>query len=153
MRYTGKNNEPQGEMIIGGIPVVEIQHINPPALGEPPGYSQIVEVRGGRTIYIAGQTSLDANGELVGKNDFTAQAAQVFKNLSIALDAVQCTTANLVKLNVYVRDMSNLAAYREARNRFLDQTTPRAAPAVTLVEVSQLYGPDFMIEIDAVAVA
>ena len=133
--------------------MTEIHRINPPALGEPPGYSQIVEARGGRTIYISGQTSLDANGELVGKNDFAAQATQVFRNLSIALDAVQCTAANVVKLNVYLRDMSNLAAYREARNRFLDQTTPRAAPAVTLVEVSRLYGPDFMIEIDAIAVA
>ena len=133
--------------------MTEIHRINPPALGEPPGYSQIVEVRGGRTIYISGQTSLDANGELVGKNDFAAQATQVFRNLSIALDAVQCTAANVVKLNVYLRDMSNLAAYREARNRFLDQTTPRAAPAVTLMEVSRLYGPDFMIEIDAIAVA
>ncbi len=133
--------------------MTEIHRINPPALGEPPGYSQVVEARGGRTIYISGQTSLDPNGELIGKNDFAAQAAQVFRNLSIALDAVQCTPANLVKLNVYLRNMSNLAAYREARNSFLDQTTPRAAPAVTLVEVSRLYGPDFMIEIDAIAVA
>jgi enamine deaminase RidA (YjgF/YER057c/UK114 family) len=133
--------------------MIEIRHINPPALGEPPGYSQVVEARGGRTIYIAGQTSLDSNGELIGKNDFPAQAAQVFRNLSIALDAAQCTVAHVVKLNVYLRDMSNLAAYREARNRFLDQATPRAAPAVTLVEVSRLYGPDFMIEIDAIAVA
>jgi enamine deaminase RidA (YjgF/YER057c/UK114 family) len=133
--------------------MAETRHLNPPALGEPPGYSQIVEARGGRTIYIAGQTSHDANGELVGKNDFAAQAAQVFRNLSIALDAVQCTAANVVKLNVYLRDMSNLAAYREARNRFLDQTIPRGAPAVTLVEVSRLYGPDLMIEIDAIAVA
>lgn len=133
--------------------MIEIRHINPPALGEPPGYSQVVEARGGRTIYIAGQTSLDSNGELIGKNDFPAQAAQVFRNLSVALDAAQCTVAHVVKLNVYLRDMSNLAAYREARNRFLDQATPRAAPAVTLVEVSRLYGPDFMIEIDAIAVA
>ncbi|OYU89712.1 MAG: enamine deaminase RidA [Bradyrhizobiaceae bacterium PARB1] len=133
--------------------MIEIRHINPPALGEPPGYSQVVEARGGRTIYIAGQTSLDSNGELIGKNDFPAQAVQVFRNLSVALDAAQCTVAHVVKLNVYLRDMSNLAAYREARNRFLDQATPRAAPAVTLVEVSRLYGPDFMIEIDAIAVA
>lgn len=133
--------------------MADIRHINPPALGEPPGYSQIVETIGGRTIYIAGQTALDANGQLIGKSDFAAQANQVFANLSIALEAVQCTAAHVVKLNVYLRDMSNLAAYREARNRFLDETTPRAAPAVTLVEVSRLYGDDFMIEIDAIAVA
>lgn len=115
--------------------MVDIRRINPPELGEPPGYSQIVETCGGRTIYIAGQTALDAGGKLVGKDDLPAQAAQVFLNLSTALDAVQCAVANVVKLHVYLRDMSNLAAYREARNRFLDQTVSRAAPAVTLVEV------------------
>ena len=47
-----------------------VTRINPAALGEPPGYSQIVEVQGGRTIYIAGQTALDAHGELVGRDDF-----------------------------------------------------------------------------------
>ena len=49
-------------------------------------------------------------------------------------------------------NMNNLAAYREARNDFFATVSPPAAPAVTLVEVSKLYGPDFMIEIEAVAV-
>jgi enamine deaminase RidA (YjgF/YER057c/UK114 family) len=49
--------------------------------------------------------------------------------------------------------MQNLSAYREARNRFFETVTPPAAPAITLVEVSRLYGSDFMIEIDAVAAA
>jgi enamine deaminase RidA (YjgF/YER057c/UK114 family) len=134
--------------------MADIRRINPSALGEPPGFSQIVDVRdSSRTIYIAGQTALDSDGLLVGMDNFSVQAAQVFNNLSIALDAAQCTAANLVKLTVYLRDMSNLAAYREARNRFFDQVTPRAAPVVTLVEVSRLYGPDFLIEIDAIAVA
>ena len=57
----------------------------------------------------------------------------------------------IVKLTVFVRDMANLAAYREVRNRFLATVTPPAAPAVTLIEVSKLYGPDFLIEIEAVA--
>jgi len=83
--------------------------------------------------------------------DFAAQAEQVFRNLNIALQAVGCTANDLVKLTVFVRDMGNLAAYREARNRFFATVTPPAAPAVTLVEVSKLYGPDFLIEIEAVA--
>jgi enamine deaminase RidA (YjgF/YER057c/UK114 family) len=49
--------------------------------------------------------------------------------------------------------MNNLGAYREARNRFFGSVTPAAAPAVTLVEVSKLYGPDFLIEIEAIAAA
>ena len=128
-----------------------ITRINPPELGTPPGYSQIVEVTAGRMIFIAGQTALDAGGHLVGKDDFAAQAGQVFENLTIALRASRCTPAHLVKLTVFLTDMDHLAHYREARNRFFNSVTPPAAPAVTLVEVSKLYGPDFMIEIEAIA--
>ena len=88
---------------------------------------------------------------MVGKHDFAAQADQVFRNLGIALQASGCTAANLVKLTVFLTDMENLGRYREARNRFFATVTPPAAPAVTLVEVSKLYGPDFKIEIEAIA--
>jgi enamine deaminase RidA (YjgF/YER057c/UK114 family) len=125
--------------------------INPPELGTPPGYSQVVEVRAASIIFIAGQTALDRDGNLIGKNDFAVQAERVFHNLAIALQASGCTAASLVKLTVFLTDMDNLATYREARNRFFASVTPPAAPAVTLVEVSKLYGPDFMIEIEAIA--
>jgi len=128
-----------------------IRRLNPPELGASPGYSQIVDVGAGRIIFIAGQTALDRNGDLVGKNDFAAQADQVFRNLGAALQAVGCTASNLVKLTVFLRDMADLSAYREARNRFFATVSPPAAPAITLVEVSKLYGPDFLIEIEAVA--
>jgi enamine deaminase RidA (YjgF/YER057c/UK114 family) len=130
-----------------------LTRINPPELGTPPGYSQIVDVTAQRIIFIAGQTALDADGQVVGKSDFAAQAAQVFRNLAIALAASQCTAANLVKLTVFLTDMENLASYREARNRFFASVAPPAAPAVTLVQVSKLYGADFMIEIEAIAAA
>ena len=129
-----------------------ITRTNPPELGTPPGYSQVVDVSANRIIFIAGQTALDRDGNLVGKNDFAAQAEQVFRNLAVALKASGCTTANLVKLTVFLTDMGNLGRYRDVRNRFFASVTPRAAPAVTLVEVSKLYGPDFMIEIEAIAV-
>jgi len=128
-----------------------IRRINPAELDTPPGFSQVVEVRAGRIIFIAGQTALDRNGALVGKNDFAAQADQVFRNLGVALQSAGCTPSNLVKLTVFLRDMDHLYTYREARNRFFGTVTPPAAPAVTLVEVSKLYGPDFLIEIEAIA--
>jgi enamine deaminase RidA (YjgF/YER057c/UK114 family) len=130
-----------------------ITRLNPPELGTPPGYSQIVEVHSGRMVFIAGQTALDRDGNVVGRNDFAAQAKQVFQNLTIALHASGCTPAHLVKLTVYLTDMDNLGRYREARNQFFASVTPPAAPAVTLVEVSKLYGPDFLIEIEAIAAA
>jgi enamine deaminase RidA (YjgF/YER057c/UK114 family) len=128
-----------------------IRRINPPELGTPPGYSQIVEVSAGRVIFIAGQTALDRDGNVIGRGDFAAQADQVFANLTIALQASGCTPANLAKLTVFLTDMDNLGRYREARNRFFASVAPPAAPAVTLVEVSKLYGPDFLIEIEAIA--
>jgi enamine deaminase RidA (YjgF/YER057c/UK114 family) len=130
-----------------------ITRINPPELGTPPGYSQVVDVSAGRIVFIAGQTAVDRDGNVIGKNDFPAQAAQVFRNLGIALEAARCTPANLVKLTVFLTDMDNLVRYREARNRFFASVTPPAAPAVTLVEVAKLYGPEFMIEIEAIAAA
>ena len=128
-----------------------IKRVNPPELGAPPGYSHVVEVRAQRLIFIAGQTALDRNGEIVGRGNFAMQAAQVFKNLDIALRAVACTAANLIKLTVFLRNMDDLSAYREARNRFFATVTPPAAPTVTLLEVSRLYGADFMIEVEAIA--
>jgi enamine deaminase RidA (YjgF/YER057c/UK114 family) len=129
----------------------QIKRINPAELGTPPGYSQIVDVRAGHLVFIAGQTATDRDGNVVGKNDFPMQAEQVFRNLTTALTAAGCTAANLIKLTVFLRDINHLAAYRQARDRFFATVTPTAAPAVTLIEVSRLYGADFLIEIEAVA--
>lgn len=130
-----------------------IRFSNPPELAPPPGYSNVVELVGGRIIFIAGQTATDAKGNLVGKGDFEAQADQVFRNLSAALGSVGCTARNLVKLTVFVRDIGELSAYRRARDRFFATVTPAAAPAVTLVEVSRLFADDFLVEVEAIAAA
>lgn len=132
-------------------PTPHIKRLNPPELGTPPGYSQIVDVSGGRLVFIAGQAASDRDGNVVGKNDFSLQAEQAFRNLATALAAAGGTAASLVKLTVFLRDMDNLPAYRKARDRFFATVTPPAAPAVTLVEVSRLYGADFLIEIEAIA--
>ena len=136
-----------------GDATARIRHLNPSELDTPPGYSQVVDIRAERIVFVAGQTALNQTGELIGKDDFAAQAAQVFGNLNIALKSVGCTASNLVKLTVFLTDMDNLLLYREARNRFFATTTPPAAPAVTLIEVSRLYDADFMIEIEAIAAA
>jgi enamine deaminase RidA (YjgF/YER057c/UK114 family) len=128
-----------------------IKCIESPKLASPPGYAQIVEVRAHRMIYIAGQAALDEGGEVVGRGDFAAQARQVFRNLATALDAAGCTPRDLVKLTVFLRDMDDLAAYRQARDAFFATTDPPAKPAVTLVEVARLFSDDLLIEIEAVA--
>src|SRR4051794_22500843 len=101
-----------------------ITRIHPPGRGPPPGFSPVGDSRAARIIFIAGQTAVDRDGNVVGKNDFAAQATQVFRNLAVALEAAGCTAANLVKLTVYLTDMNNLSRYNEARHGFFASVTP-----------------------------
>lgn len=126
-----------------------MKHSNPPALHPPTGYSHVVEVVARRTLYVSGQIALDAEGRLVGPDDLHAQTTQVFENLRTALAASEAGLRDVVKLTVFVTDMSRLAAFREARDRFFSAPLP----ACSLVEVSRLARPDLLIEIEAVAVA
>jgi Putative translation initiation inhibitor, yjgF family len=130
-----------------------VSRVNPPSLERPPGYSHVVDVRGARLIFIAGQAAVTADGVVVGMDNVEAQADRVFQNLSAALASVGCNAGHLVKLTVFIRDMDRLADYRRARDRFFNTVTPPAAPAVTLVEVSRLYAPELLIEIEGIAAA
>ena len=130
---------------------MSIRFLNPSELAPPPGYAHVAEIRGPRIVYVAGQTALDRQGNLVGGRDLEAQADQAFRNLAAALAAVRCTPRNVAKLTVFIRDMRQIAAYRRARDRFLGATAPPATPAITLVEVSRLFHDDLLIEIEAVA--
>ena len=125
-----------------------VRFLNPQVLSVPTGYSHVAEVSGGRTIYIAGQVAFDKSGSVVGKRDFAAQATQVFENLKLALAAVGATFDNVVKVNTYVTDMSQIQTLREIRAKYYGKN----APASTLVEIGSLANPDLMIEIEAIAV-
>jgi reactive intermediate/imine deaminase len=126
----------------------QIRRTNPPTLSKPTGYTHVVAVSGGRTVYISGQIALDREGHLAGANDMKAQAEQVFKNLQAALAAAGATFADVVKMNTYTTDMAQAAAIREVRARYLGDV----APASTLVQVVHLARPEFMLEIEAIAV-
>jgi len=121
---------------------------NPPGLSTPRGYTHVVDVPAGRTLYIAGQVAFDAEGKVVGKGDVRAQTEQVFRNLKIALESAGATFADVVKLNWYVKDMSQLVVYRDVREQYFG-TGPR--PASTLVEVKGLALEDLLIEVEAIA--
>jgi 2-iminobutanoate/2-iminopropanoate deaminase len=122
--------------------------VNPPALAKPSGYTHVVDVPAGRTLYVAGQVARDASGNLVGKGDMRAQAEQVFRNIQTALEARGATLADIVQLTTYIRDMSQLAAYREVRERVLG-TNPR--PASSLLGVAALASDDYLLEVEVVA--
>lgn len=116
----------------------------------PAGYSHVVEVRGGRTLYISGQVALDSSGNLVGAGDIAAQAKQVFENLKARLDEAGASFNDIVKLNLYLLDASKYQIVRDIRNTHMNREDP---PASTLVVVTQLFRPELLIEVDAIAVA
>jgi enamine deaminase RidA (YjgF/YER057c/UK114 family) len=128
---------------------VSIQRVNPPTLPPAPGYSQVVTISGGELVFVAGQVSVDAAGALVGPGDFAAQTAQTFRNLVAALEAAGSGPRNLIKLTTFVTDLGQVASFRSVRDQFLD---PAHLPASTLVQVTRLFRPEFLIEIEAIAV-
>jgi reactive intermediate/imine deaminase len=125
-----------------------VQHVNPPELSKPTGYTHVVEVTGGRTLYISGQVALDRTGAVVGKGDLKAQTRQVFENLKAALSASGATLDDVVKITIFMTDASQVQAVRDVRDTYFT----KAPPASTAVEVTRLVRPELMIEIEAVAV-
>ena len=122
---------------------------NPETIHRPFGYSHVAEVTAGRPVYIAGQVALDPAGELVGPGDIAAQTRQVFDNLQAALQTVGASFEQVVKLNYYLVDASQLPVVREVRNEYINTEQP---PASTAVEVRRLFRDDILIEVEAVAV-
>lgn len=128
-----------------------VRYINPPGLAANPRFSQMVEINNGRIILISGQVAYDKAGNVVGKGDIRAQSTQVFENLKVALDALGASFNDVVKLNTFMVDMpSNLAGYREVRERYLAQN--EHPPASTIVGVAALVNPDLLLEVEAVVV-
>jgi reactive intermediate/imine deaminase len=118
-----------------------------PSVRTPPGYSHAMAAGG--LLFVSGQVPLDASGAVVGVDDMAQQTRQVFRNLGAVLEAAGATFADVVKLTYFVRDINAVAAIRAVRDEFIDTANP---PASSLVEVSRLFIPDLLIEVEAVAV-
>jgi reactive intermediate/imine deaminase len=100
------------------------------------------------TIFLAGQAPISPEGQLTGEGDFEAQARQVFENLSTVLEHSGATLESIVKLTVYLTDMTKLRDYTRMKARFIEGEQP----ASTAIGVASLALPGMMIEIDAIAV-
>ena len=127
------------------------EFLSPKTLMPPAGYSHAAKVSSGTIVYLAGQVSSDASGKLIGEGDFEAQAEQVFRNLKLAVEAVGGSMADIVKLNIYLVaevDQAAVPKLRAIRDRYVNVEKP---PASTLVVVSRLARPGWLIEIEAVA--
>jgi enamine deaminase RidA (YjgF/YER057c/UK114 family) len=129
--------------------VDRVEYLNPSTMHPPVGYSHIAIVRGGALVFIAGQAALGPSGEVVGPGDHSVQAEQVFRNLGLALEAAGGSFHSLVKLTIFVIDIRALPEVRAVRDKYIDTTHP---PASTAVQVSKLFRPDLLLEVEAVAV-
>ena len=127
----------------------DVQLLIPETMPKSVGYSQLAIVNGGTIVFIAGQVALDKSGNVVGKDDFRTQVKQVFENLKAAVEAAGGNFRDVIKLNSYFLDLSHLAEFREVRDQYIDTTKP---PASTAVQVPRLFRPEFLVEIEAVAV-
>jgi 2-iminobutanoate/2-iminopropanoate deaminase len=123
--------------------------IQPDSLPDPrPRYSQGIQTEGGKLLFIAGQTAVDKDNNVVGKGDIDKQAEQVFANLAAVLDAAGGSFDNLVMTTAYLTDIK----YREAYNRIRLKYYRQNCPVSTLLIVAGLANPDYLIEIDGIAV-
>ena len=123
-----------------------LRHVAAPE-GAPAGrgYSQVVTGRG-RLVVVSGQVAQNVNGELVGPGDPAAQARQVFENLGRCLAEVGAGFDDVVKLTLFVLDVADLPAVREARDAVIDTARP---PASSAVQVSALVAPGYLLEVEA----
>jgi enamine deaminase RidA (YjgF/YER057c/UK114 family) len=128
-----------------------VQHLNPDTLARNPAFTQAVVVTGSvKTIYIGGQDAVDAAGTIIGKGDIGAQTEQVMHNLQAALAAAGAGIEHVVKWNIYVVQGQPLQPGFEAFQRVWGRRPN--PPAITMMFVAELANPDFLVELDAVAV-
>ena len=130
---------------------MERQFLNPEGLNRPGTYTPVVTARGGKTVYISGQVSVDERGKPVGGRDLKAQTEQVYRNLGLALKGAGATYQDVVKITTFVVNYQpeHRAVMHEVRSKHFSKENP---PASTLVGVQALAVPDFLVEVEAVAV-
>ena len=129
-----------------------VKLFTPPTLPKRGGYSQVCEVTSGKLILVAGQVPHDVNDKMVGDGDFDAQVEQVFKNLDAALKAAGGSMKNLVKIvNYCVASLTpeQRIHYRPIRDRYVNTAAP---PVSTFIYVVRLAQPNWLFEMDAMAV-
>jgi reactive intermediate/imine deaminase len=121
--------------------------INPNNVHKPRGYSHAIKVD--KTVYVAGQVAIDPEGAIVGKGDWAVQAEQIYENMKRVLEAAGATMRDVVGLTYYVTDIDKFfKETRDARRKYFGDYFPTS----TSVEISRLAQPEFLMEVNAIAV-
>lgn len=130
---------------------MKIERINPDGLHKNPAYSQLITVENtSKTVYIGGQNGVNEKGEIVDKDDLFKQTERALKNIQTALSAVGATFDHVIKYNIYVKQGLDIKRGFEAYQSFSNGKHP--APIITVITVPSFANPDFLVEIDAIAV-
>jgi enamine deaminase RidA (YjgF/YER057c/UK114 family) len=127
-----------------------VTHLNPEGMHQNPAYSQGVVVEApARTVYVGGQNAVSPEGQVVGVGDLAAQTELTLQNLATVLAAAGARLQDVVKLTVYLVQGQD---FREGYGAFQRAWGDAPPPAVSAAMVSGLAHPDFLVEIDAVAI-
>ena len=129
----------------------QVRYLNPETLNQNPAFTNVVVVSGHvKTVYVGGQDSVDASGAIIGKGDIKAQTEQILHNIEKALESGGAKLEHIVKWNLYIVQGQPLQAGFEAFQQFWGNRPH--PPAISFVYVAGLAHPDFLAEMDAIAV-
>jgi enamine deaminase RidA (YjgF/YER057c/UK114 family) len=133
--------------------VPDVAIFNPTSLGKPLGqYSQLARVRASEFVFIAGQVATDIAGNIVGRDDFELQCAQVFANIETALNSVNANWSSIVQFSTYLVHSQDIAKFMSYREREFPSIFANGAyPPNTLLIVDRLVQEPFLIEVQAIA--
>lgn len=133
--------------------MVRPEMLQPEGLPAPLGqYSHVSRAQPEQLVFVAGQVAVDEQGELVGEGDFGAQIWQVFHNLERALSSAGATLGSVLKFTTFLTRAEDIDDFRRIRQELFAERYPDGGyPANTLVVVTRLVSPAFLVEIEAVA--
>lgn len=126
------------------------QQIVSPKLRQPNGHfshATVIEAHG-KLVFISGMTSRRPDGSIAGIGDVEAQTRQVCENLKAAAEAAGGSLADICRVDVYVRNMEHFEIIHKVRREYFQPPLP----ASTMVEINKMTSPDYLIEINAIAV-
>ena len=126
--------------------------INPSTLAQPIGFTHGISISGGKLLFLAGQTDMDASGQIVSPGDIVKQCEQVYSNLKTVIESAGGKVTDVVKLTIYVTDKAAYKANLKPIGAAYRNVFGKHYPAMTLVEVKSLFDDEALIEIDGFAV-
>jgi enamine deaminase RidA (YjgF/YER057c/UK114 family) len=130
---------------------MKIDYINPENMAKPRGYSHAISVSGNHTtIYIGGQNAIDEDGNLIGKGNFKEQTVQVLTNIEKILEKSGAKFENIVKFNIHILQGQNPQDGFQIFQQKYGQT--QTFPTITVLFVAGLGNPEWLVEIDAIAI-